>query len=430
MKTNILLIISFLFLFSCTETTHKISNQKVLNQLGKLYDELDFFKLKTTFAENKNELSETHSLYYEAIINKVFNNPEVSNKAIEKLLTLESPEINDTLMNNLYRAQLENCINLFEYSQAAQISEIIQTNYSSLTDSADMEMLRNEINIWRALKDVPKQEIIKNEDCIIPMYRDKVGLFNVDVEIGDSTKNLLFDTGANFSVIIRSLVEELGLTYIEADFYVTAATGLKVKSGIAIADEIKLGEIIFKNVFFLVLDDKDLSFPQMDYYINGAIGFPVIEAMKEIRINKENQIFVPQTPVEYTFNNFALDGLMPIIETKYKNDNLRFHFDTGATSTSLYPLFYKKYKEEIENNYEKETFKSASGGGALEFEGYVINDFELEIANSKAKINNVRLHIEKLGDKEHLAHGNFGQDYIKQFDEMIISFKYSSVLFN
>ena len=47
----------------------------------------------------------------------------------------------------------------------------------------------------------------------------------------------------------------------------------------------------FKNVVFLVLDDEDISFPQIEYYINGIIGFPVIEAMDEVRISKNNTIF-------------------------------------------------------------------------------------------------------------------------------------------
>jgi hypothetical protein len=229
--------------------------------------------------------------------------------------------------------------------------------------------------------------------------------------------------------MIRSLAEELGYQIIEADFYVTAATGKKVKSDIAIADELNIGGIIFKNVFFLVIDDENLSFPQIDYYINGAIGFPVIEAMDEIQINKENQIFVPKNPVEYTYNNFALNGLMPIIAVEYKGDTLRMNFDTGATNTSLYPQFYKDYKNEIVNTYEKEIFTSGSGGGMIDFEGYIINNVIFKVGDSETKLDSLQLHVENIGGEESNFHGNFGQDYIKQFDEMIMSFKYSSILF-
>jgi len=429
MKKQIIEIISMVLLFSCGNPKVKVSDEHVVSELRQMVETQDFFKLKNYYDLKKESLSDLHSLYFYAIISNVFNKAEESNVAINKLLANEDFNLNDTLLNKLFRAKLQNHINLYEYGEAAKASGNILENFQWLTDSSDMVMLRNEIKIWRALKDVPKQQIIKTKDCFIPMVRDKVGLFNVDVKIGDSTKNLLFDTGANFSAIKRSLVNQLGLQLIEADFYVTAATGAEVRSDLAIADELSLGGVVCKNVVFLVLNDEDISFPQIDYYPNGAIGFPVIAAMEEIRINKENQIFIPKNPVEYDYNNFALDGLMPIIACEYKGDTLNFHFDTGATKTSLFPQFYKDYQSEIEAKYEREIFNAGSAGGNYDFEGYIITDLHLKVADSDAILEKVNLHIENIGGEESNFHGNFGQDYIKQFNEMIISFKYSSVTF-
>ncbi|MCP3930277.1 MAG: hypothetical protein GY705_14380 [Bacteroidetes bacterium] len=426
---NSLKSLLFILLFSCGNPTDKTSDPQLVSKLEYLFETENFFLLKTVYNNNVAKLSPKHSLYFSAIINSVFNKAEESNKDIDIILADHPTSLSDTLFNKLYWKKILNHINLYEYDKAAKTSDYIQTNYLALNDSSEITTLQNEIKIWRALKDVPKQEIIKTDDATIPMTRDKVGLLNIDVAFGDSVKNVLFDTGANFSVMIRSLAEELGYQIIEADFYVTAATGKKVKSDIAIADELNIGGIIFKNVFFLVVDDENLSFPQIDYYINGAIGFPVIEAMDEIRITKENQIFVPKDPVEYNYNNFALNGLMPIIAVEYEGDTLSLHFDTGAASTSLYPLFYKDYKNEIVDNYEKETFTSGSGGGMVDFEGYVINDVIFKVGASETSLDSLRLHIENIGGEESNFHGNFGQDYIKQFDEMIMSFKYSSILF-
>lgn len=422
-------IISLILLIGCSNPKLKVSDQQVLRELEWLAETQDYFKLKNNYDLKKERLSDAHSLYFKAIISNVFNKAEVSNKAINSLLANEDSHLNDTLLNKLYRVKLLNHINLYEYGEAASTSKYIQDNFQTLTDSSDTEMLLNEIKIWSALKNVPKQQIIKNNDCVIPMERDKVGFFNLDVTFGDSTKNLLFDTGANFSAIKQSLVSQLGLTLIEADFYVTAATGTQVKTDIAIAEELRIDSLIFENVVFLVLNDEDFSFPQISYYPNGVIGFPVIEAMDEFRISEDKQIFVPQNPVEYTFNNFALDGLMPIIACEYEGDTLSFNFDTGATNTSLYPKFYMDYQKEIEQNYEKVTLQSGSVGGTVEFEGYIIKDYHLRVADSEAIIESSQLHIEDIGSEESNFHGNFGQDYIKQFDEMIISFKYSSILF-
>lgn len=429
MNTQLLIIMSMILLLGFKNPEIKMSNQGVVAELEQLVVTQNYFKLKQTFEAKKELLSEKHSLYFDAIINKVFNKPEASNSAINRLLTHENNKLSDTLLNRLYRAKLENHINLYEYGEAASTSEYIQNHFQSLTDSTDWEMLQNEIKIWETLAGVPKQRIVKNADCIFPMYRDKVGMFNVDVTTGDSTINLIFDTGANFSVIIRSYVEKLDLTLIESDFYATAATGLRVECDIAIAERLVLGDIICENVVFFVLNDEDLSFPQVEYYPKGIIGFPVIEALDEIRINKDNQIFVPSNPVEYAYNNFALDGLMPVVACEYEGDTLSFHFDTGASATMLYTKFYNDYKEDIENNYEQQSFTSGSAGGSYTFEGYVLDSINIKVADSEAILTSIRLHSEDIGGVESNFYGNFGQDYIKQFDEMILSFKHASVHF-
>ena len=163
-------------------------------------------------------------------------------------MKLSEKPLADSLLNNIYQTKLNNHINLYEYGLAASTSEYLQQQYADFNDSIEIENLENELNMWRALASVPKQSVIINSNCVIPMIKDKVGLFNVDVNFGDSTKNLIFDTGANFSAIRRSLVSKLGLKLLESDFYVTAATGLKVASDLAVADEIELGGIICKNV--------------------------------------------------------------------------------------------------------------------------------------------------------------------------------------
>jgi hypothetical protein len=426
---TLFVLLSLILLSSCGNPKNDVSDIQLVDQLENLIEIEDYFKLNAVYTKNMSKLSNMHSLYYSALINNLFNQSEESNKDIELLLNEYSTGLSDTMLNKLYHKKLWNHINLYEYEQAAKTSDFIQNNYLALNDSIEIEKLKNEIKIWKAIVDVPKQEVIKTGDVTIPLTKDKVGLLNIDVIFNDSIKNMIFDTGANFSFIKKSLAEELGYEIIDANFYVTASTGKKVKSDIAIADELIIGNLVFKNVFFLVIDDANLSFPQIEYYVNGAIGFPVIEAMDEIRINNDNQIFVPKNPVEYNYNNFALNGLMPIISVVYKEDSLRMNFDTGALATSLYPKFYKDYKDEITNNYEKVTFTSVGGGGMIEFEGYVINDITLKTGGSEARLDSLKTHIEHIDDENSNFHGSFGQDYIKQFDEMILSFKYSSIIF-
>lgn len=425
---NIIILFSIVC-FGCAKVDTKLSDPIIQKELEGLIKTQNYFKLKEKFTTQKDKLSKDHALYYKAIVLNVFNDIEESNHVINELLALKSSVLTDTMLNTLYNTKLLNHINLYEYRNAELTSEVIQNKYHKLNDSSEIASLENELKIWKSLRNTPKQEIIRNKDVSFPMVRDKVGLFNVDVTINDTIKNFVFDTGANISVIKRSLVKNLNLTYIESDFYVTAFTGQRVDSDIAIAETLRIGELTFKNVVFLVLNDEDISFPQLDYYINGIIGFPVIKAMEEIRISKNDTILVPETPVEYNLSNFALDGLTPIIAVNYKKDTLSFGFDTGARASTLYAPFYERYKNEIDTNYESQKFKSSSAGGVIEFEGYIIDDIDLNVGESNASLKNLQLHKNKIGTDANNLYGNFGQDFIKHFDEMIISFKNSSVLF-
>jgi hypothetical protein len=261
------------------------------------------------------------------------------------------------------------------------------------------------------------------------MHRDKVGLMNVQTIFEEDSIDLLFDTGANFSVITRSLAEKLQMEIIDAGFYVTAATGNKVSSSIAIAKKFYMENIEIKNAVFLVFNDEDLSFPQVDYYPNGAIGFPIIEAFEEMHIHNDGSIIIPQEAHAYSNNNLALESLTPIIAVMYKNDTLNFTLDTGGNTSTLYHSFYKKYANEIDSTYSKTNFSSASGGGKKEFEGYILDSLYIGVADQFTSIRSVRLHKDRIFGEEEKAYGNFGQDFIKQFNSMIISFKYASVVF-
>ena len=205
------------------------------------------------------------------------------------------------------------------------------------------------------------------------------------------------------------------------------ATSKKVESDLAIAHRLDIGGLTYKNVVFLVLDDADMAVPGYEFY--GVIGFPVIKAMEEIHLSKDNNLFIPKKITNYTNQNFVINGLTPLVSVVHKKDSMIFLFDTGAYATSLWPKFYKKYQQEITEKYQKETLSVGSAGGNVSFEGYEISNINLKIGDSETTLHKLQLHIDKIGDEESNFHGKLGQDYIKQFDKMIISFKHASIEF-
>jgi hypothetical protein len=428
MKKLLFILLSVLLIWSCNNATTNDPAVLIL-ALQEQYESQNYFKLKSKFEANREKLSTSYRTYYDAILAHVFNQQELSNQFIDSFLSDSQNTMNDTLMHRLYRVKRMNHINNYEYLEAYNTSAIIIEKYSGFEDSAAYANILNEQKIWSALQYAPKQEISITRDTKLPMHRDRVGLMNIETMFNGDSIDFIFDTGANFSVIIRSLAEKLNMDIIDADFYVTAATGKKVSSSIAIAKEFYVDNILIKNAIFLVFDDEDLSFPQVDYYPNGAIGFPVIEAFEEMHIQNDGSILIPKEAQVYSHNNLALEGLMPMIAVSYKNDTLHFNLDTGGNTTTLYHTFYTEYASEIDSIYTQETFATSSGGGKKDFQGFVLDSLVLGVAGNYASIPEVSLHKDPIYTEVEMVYGNFGQDFIKQFDTMIISFKYASVVF-
>jgi predicted aspartyl protease len=394
-------------------------------RLKQLYKQRKYFKFKNLLNSSVDKIEKWQYLYFNALVDNVFNRHEESNKTIAEIFKNYSNQITDTITSKLLEVRLVNSIHLFQFKEATETSKRLQKDYKLLLDSSDLAEYINEMNIWSVLADVPPQTISKTKETKIQMTKDWVGLWNIPVTVSDSTYDFIFDSGANISTITESFAKKLGFKIFDTEFEVGTATDIRVKSGLAIADKISMGNIIYHNVIFLVLPDEALSFPQVNYYIDGIVGFPMIEAMEEIHITKDHELMVPLNPEIKNIQNLTFDGLTPIVLTTHKNDSLGFTFDTGARTTHLYFSYYKKYKDEIDKNYKMKTITIGGAGGSIDVKGFILDDIHFYILKSIVSLKNVSLIAEEISDNENdnYFYGNIGQDIINQFDEMVINFK-------
>lgn len=426
MKNLYFLLIAVFTLMSC-EKSQKNTIEYNLESLYQQVNSLDYFELQKSYKQQKDHIAQIDQLYFEAVLLSAFNQPTAANQLISKYINSEQGK--DSLSKNLLLLKLNNHIHLSQYAHALEVNKTLQRKYSSLLDSIEMDDLKNTHKIWKALKDTPSQKVIKNQDVSLDVTKDKAGLSTVETKLEKQIEHFVFDTGANFSVIQRSVAQELGMEIIDANFDVEAATGILVKSDIGIAKTMNLGAIKLSNVVFLVFDDQALSFPSIDYEIRGIVGFPVIRALEEVQFVKDRRIVIPETPSNMRLNNLALDQYMPIVKGVYNGDMISLNLDTGAQKTSLYARFYQRYQVDIESNYSPTTFTTGGAGGTVELEGYLINDFKLEIGKGVATLDSVQLSKGKIGNVDRLD-GNLGQDFIKRFNTMTMNFKNSSIQFN
>ena len=148
-----------------------------------------------------------------------------------------------------------------------------------------------------------------------------------------------------------STANKLGLKIIESDVSVGSSTDKNVKSKLAVMPELKIGNVSVKNAVFLVLEDKSLYFPPIDYQIHAIIGFPVIKSLGRITLTRDDKIFIAAKNEKTNAEpNMLLEGLLPLVAGTYNGKKMLFSFDTGATVSNFYIRFTKPKKKQSQNN--------------------------------------------------------------------------------
>ncbi len=417
-----------IFMLSCNHKGSLVSDAKVLSHLSDLYTTENYFKLRDYFEIHHELLSEKDQLYYRSIVKNSFNDHKASNDAIEKILNNYDEDLTAKERMDLHKTKFMNHYNLYEYNAAFSECTLLIHNYKPIMDSVKFVQMLNDEKILEALKNSPKQEIHKIADSWIKMTRDKLDLLNVSLLINKDSLDFLFDTGSSFSFIQRSSAERLKLEIFDVDIEVEGATGTPVICDLLLIPEFNLGNVSVRNAVFWVFDDSDLTLPEYDYSLNGAIGFPISRAMDEIHLIFEDSIFIPRIPVKYSLNNLAMDDLDPVIAIVQDQDTLPYYFDTGAAFSSLYKPYYVANSLRIDSTYHQHTFSIGSLGGTKEFTCYIIDSLQLELAGRSAWIYDIETHMDPIYKDNEKVYGNLGQDFIFQFSKMIISTKHSSVL--
>lgn len=400
------------------------NDTKVFYELNQLIEQQNFFKAKALLESDKNNLSVSHRLYVEAILNNAFNRLEDSEHTINSFIHKKEKSIPDSLLFKLQTIKYDNAVKLYRYKEAKNTIQAILNDYRTYLDSASITDYRNSLKIWEALENIPPQEVDIQQKTILKMTKDIAGLNTLKVSSNDTLFDFVFDTGANLSTTTQAIAKRLNMKIIPVDIEVESITSASTIAQLAVCEKLSMGSIDMYNVVFLVLPDNSLSFPQINYQIYGIIGFPAIEALKEIRITKDGNFIVPvKESVFEGSSNMAMSELTPLI---YINDK-HFTFDTGANGSMFYRKFYLENKDAIVQHYQPQKISFGGAAGKSEYNGYKI-DHSFTIGKKEITVKDIQVLKEKVKDNEKV-YGNIGQDLIQQFDTIILNFDWMFITF-
>ena len=398
------------------------------NSIYSLYKQKDYFHFRNQVKNYKNETEKWQKPFLEAVSDCIFGNFEKSNKNIDFILENYSAYLPDSLMKDVYQKKYFNHSFLFEYKDAYKSASILSEKFSSFLTKDEKETLPDDITMFKSLINYPPQKITKGkQDLKLKISKDMAGLWKIPVKVENTDFDFVFDTGADFCVIVESLAKKLGMKISDAEFNVGTGTDKKVTSKIAVASSVKIGDITLENVVFYVMKDKDFTFGP--YKIEGVIGAPIMRDFGEIRLTQMDELIIPLAPGKDEIRNFAYDQYTPIIQMIYQNDSLNFLFDSGNNSILLFQPFLMKYNSEITQKYTLKKLSVGGAGGIIETEGYTLNNITLSTGNASAEFKDIDLIAKPLSETQKFLHGNLGQSFIKQFNTLILNYKNMYIAF-
>lgn len=397
------------------------------SNLETLFRNFQHFDLRDELTKHKND-SSNEVLFYQGAIANRFDDTKKSTKLLQKYI--KKADKNSIHLVDAYELLADNYTKETQYGKAADTYKFLLDNFRGKIEAERIKGYENVFGLWNALRQTSSQKVEFKGDSNIQGTRDAAKLLNIPIEIGTTKDNFVFDTGAGLSTITISTAQKFGLKIIEADVSVGSATSISVKSKLAVAPVLKIGNTTIHNVVFLVLEDKAMSFPQINYQIHGIIGFPVIHLLGKVSIDKNNQVsFMAKSKKTNAEPNLALQGLTPIVAGVNQNKRLAFVLDTGAVSTDFYLPFFKANETEITKNQTPQKVKIGGAGGFKELAAYRLAEVELKFGGKTAKLKNARILSEQSNENSRFYFGNLGQDVIKQFDKMTLDFRNMQITF-
>jgi len=252
----------------------------------------------------------------------------------------------------------------------------------------------------------------------------KIDEHGLPVVINGKSATYWFDTGANLSVLSESEARRLNLVPRSVQTTVGVMTGAKVGFRIALAESLQIGNSTLKNVVFLVFPDEQQPFSSLPQESRGLLGMPVLLVLGQISFGSDRQfeIISKENGNSLVRPNLCFDGKTPLALVEYKNRQLTFTLDTGASSTDLYPPFAIAFPEVLRRGQTRVS-KMEGVGSTQNLESAVLPSVKLKVDHFPLVLRPATVLLKENGESSRFFHGNLGIDLLMQPRKVVLDFR-------
>lgn len=410
-------------------------SQTIDEQIANAMNTSDWFTLDSIYnVTPKDSINPFLEVFSRGLIGNRLNRPELSIPAFEELLNTYSSSLDlSNLLNSSIMLSMDYS-KLGENAKAATVLTSVLDATKQYLDSTAIDGVRLYIDRYRALSAYNPYTIsIDGSEGLVPFHIKPVGnpekksvLMNLDNSfINGIEADITFDTGAGVNIISDSLAQKFGLIPLEAYNNVRGIGTQKVQY--AMAKEMKLGNIMIKDVPFVIVD-FEVNNEEANKYVNClsvVVGSELIVQLQDLTLDfVSRKITVPATaPAKSTVSpNMCFSSTMNIItKGTIHNNPIWICLDTGdASFGSLNGDFFERNKEYVLANSRPDTLRVAGIGGVHVSECYNLSNVDISLGGSSTIVPEITVNpgLNPLGTDYEC---NLGLKSLMQFSRINLS---------
>jgi hypothetical protein len=312
---------------------------------------------------------------------------------------------------------------------ASMINSVLDATRQHL-DSLMVTNLTSQANRYSALAAYNPYQIQFGEKGIgiVPFAIVPVGPIekgSVLMHLQESTINgiaadITFDTGAGTNLISPKMADKYGL--IALDGTRVSVNGVAERDGyIAIAKELKIGNITIKEVPFTVVSISSNN-SQADQYTDAfsiMLGSDLMLRLKEVNIDFASNQLIIGSPVKTDAKpNLCFSSTMNLLcRGSVHNESMLMCIDSGdASYGSIGKAFFERNKQFVLENGIKDTVRMAGIGGVNFIDCYKLSNMELSLGNHTVEIPEIVVKTEQEGGTGGLYECNIGLKSLMLYD--------------
>lgn len=297
--------------------------------------------------------------YYRGILANRDNNSVKSIELLEPLVSQVTASGNVAREKLLRKALAEDYLRLGNWAKAAEAYETLEARLGSKLSSDEQDELELPVKMTPLVRNHPPMTVDPFPPFMVTITKNPLGLNDIPVFVDSRPQNWILDPTMPFNLISRSHAKEAGLKISDESVVVNTLRGRQIKLHPTVIPRFTIGgQMTLHNVTAFVFDDKDYYFPQTRYQVEGALGYPAVEAMGSVTIADSGRIYVDQSAQTASkiggSVRFFLDGDQVILALggsesfgASRGGERMYAIDAGGQQTYLTSRYYDEHTNDF-----------------------------------------------------------------------------------